>query len=72
MKPTAPTAARARWTAQDLADACSHRLSTLRIFATAPDVPGCNDDDARPPPSGGLRGRYLPGPAPMALFRVHN
>src|SRR3546814_7262197 len=43
MKISARTAAHARWTAQDLIDATSLRLSTLRTFATTPGAHGCND-----------------------------
>src|SRR3546814_12916854 len=49
MKISARTAAHARWTAQDLIDATSLRLSTLRPFATPPGSPACTNH--RPPPT---------------------
>src|SRR3546814_9884142 len=70
MKISARTAAHARWTAQDLIDATSLRLSTLRTFATTPGAHGCND--IRPLPRRELRGRYLVKLTPLILFRVRS
>src|SRR3546814_12674962 len=68
MKIAARTAAHARWTAPDLIDTTSLRLSTLRTSATTPGAHRCND--IRPLPMRDLRGRYLVKLTPLILLRV--
>lgn len=70
MKGSARITPHARWTAQDLADATSLRLPTLRTFTTAAGTRSCNDRLF--PPKRELRGRYLIKLTPLILFRVGN
>jgi hypothetical protein len=67
MKPSARIT-QARWTAQQLTDATSLRLSTLQPFVATAGTQGGNDN--RLPPKRELRGRYLVKLTPLILFRV--
>lgn len=71
MKTSAQSPSRQYWTAQDLANAMSLRLSAMPAFATAAGASGDNDNCYDAPPKRELRGRYLAQLRPVNLFHVH-
>jgi hypothetical protein len=71
MKRSAQSPSRQSWTAQDLANAMSVRLSALPAFSTAAGGPSDNDSRYDAPPKRELRGRYLAQLRSVNLFHVH-
>lgn len=72
MKTSAQLPSRRHWTAHELTNAITPRLSAMPAFTTAAGGHGGNDSRYSTPLRRELRGRYLAQLKPLILFRVHN